>query len=81
MLCDAVFGEDAAVVGLEQLISLEFNGNWAVSEHFLQNLLFSDLTPAFADELGVQDLGSWLARLVVGALLSLGHTFVWSALV
>lgn len=60
---------------------MEFNRNGAVSKHFFKNLLLSDLTPSFSNELGVENLGLWLAVLVVSARLPLGHTLVRGALV
>lgn len=60
---------------------MEFNRNGTVSEHFFENLFLSDFTPSFSNELGVEDLGLWLAVLVVSARLPLGHALVWGALV
>lgn len=69
------------MISLEKFVRLEFNWDWAISEHFLQDLLFSDLTPTFANELGIQNFSNRWASFVIGALLSLGLAFIWSTLI
>ena len=81
LLCDALLGQNTAVVSLEQLVGLEFDGDGTVSEHFFEDLVLGDFAPALADVFGVQDFGRWLAVFIVGAFLPLGHALIRRALV
>jgi len=78
---DTFLGKDAVAVGLEQLVGLEFNRDWAVHEDFLHHLLFGDFSPATSDISGLDDFCLWVALFELFASDSLGFTLIWSTFI
>ena len=76
----AFFAENTFLVQAEHRWSLEIAVDWAISQNLLHHFFLGSGTPSSANEIGLLNLGNWLALLIVSTFVTLSFALVGSAL-